>query len=524
MLRVVLLLCLVFAGTSTHLAAEHWPQGTGPAANFGVRATDVPLQWSVVRNQKIRWRKPLSETGQSTVVVWGGRIFFSTLQDVDQDSELGQNIVAYCCDAATGKTLWTRHVRADHPLRLSGCFSDSSAPPPVTDGKRVCFFNASGRITCFDFDGAEQWTRTLMAVGRSQPFLLGGNVVFTRQTYMPDEKGHFSHAHKNAPVAEWTQLQSLNLKTGEAAWTSQCGVNMGCIPLPHRLASGRQVVIVGRGGGHSPPETPEGVSMIDGETGETIWTLPLTGFMSTMTFAMHDGQVLVFHGPEHLWVDGQTGSVVRRVSIMVDIPLRGHSDGRYQTTSVTLPSGKKRCIIQSSNLLAGDFHYFRSYTHPYLGRVNVRSGKVEYLQLPVQLMREPNADTDQLLWDAGDIPAAFDNKPAKKKPPITQWAFRANDMKNSRGFVVMGDKRSRGNGWGHHAAAVPTVLGDHLFVPTMSGTVYVVDHDADVLDEKAVVAINDLGPIGQSWNRASLSFAAGRIFAHMIREVICIGD
>jgi hypothetical protein len=97
-------------------------------------------------------------------------------------------------------------------------------------------------------------------------------------------------------------------------------------------------------------------------------------------------------------------------------------------------------------------------------------------------------------------------------------------MKNSRGFVVMGDKRSQGIGWGHHASAVPTVAGDHLFVPTMSGTVYVIDHDAEVLDEKAVVAINDLGEIGQSWNRASLSFAGGRSFAHTIREVICIGE
>jgi len=63
-------------------------------------------------------------------------------------------------------------------------------------------------------------------------------------------------------------------------------------------------------------------------------------------------------------------------------------------------------------------------------------------------------------------------------------------MKNSRGYVVMGDKRSRGNGWGQHASAVPTLLGEHLFIPTMSGTVYVIRHDAEFLDEKAVVAIS----------------------------------
>lgn len=523
MSRIVIMCCLVLSASSISSASDpaNWPQGAGPTADFRASADSVPLQWSVVRNKNILWRKTLSETGQSTVVVWGDRIFFSTLEDVDRDSDVGRNIVAYCCESATGKTLWTRTIAADHPLRLSGCFSDSSAPPPVTDGKSVCFFNASGRVTCFDFDGNERWTRTLMAVGRSQPFLLAGNIIFTRQTYMPDEKGHFSHAHKDTPVSEWTQLHALNLQTGKAAWTSRCGVNMGCIPLPHRLKSGRHIIVVGRGGGHSPPENPEGVSMVDGETGETIWTLPLPGFMSTMTLSMHSGHVLVFHGPEHLRVDGRTGKIVSRSSIVADISLCGRVNHKYETTQVTLPVGKKkRNIIQSSNLLVGDYHYFRSYTHPYLGRVNVRTGRVEYLQLPVQLMRASDDGVDHLIWDATDISNATTTG---KKPAITKWAFRPNDMKNSRGFVVMGDNRSRGNGWGHHASAVPTRLGDHLFVPTMSGTVYVIDHAADVLNEDAVVAINDLGPIGKSWNRASLSFSDGRIFAHTIREVICIG-
>jgi hypothetical protein len=37
-----------------------------------------------------------------------------------------------------------------------------------------------------------------------------------------------------------------------------------------------------------------------------------------------------------------------------------------------------------------------------------------------------------------------------------------------------------------------------------------------------VVGINDLGTVGESWTRASLSFADGRIYAHTIKELICI--
>ncbi len=36
-------------------------------------------------------------------------------------------------------------------------------------------------------------------------------------------------------------------------------------------------------------------------------------------------------------------------------------------------------------------------------------------------------------------------------------------------------------------------------------------------------AISDLGPVGQSWNRSSLSHSRGLPYAHTIRELICIG-
>ena len=38
-----------------------------------------------------------------------------------------------------------------------------------------------------------------------------------------------------------------------------------------------------------------------------------------------------------------------------------------------------------------------------------------------------------------------------------------------------------------------------------------------------VVAINDLGPLGTAWTRASLSCAGGRLYAHTIDAVIAIG-
>ena len=98
-----------------------------------------------------------------------------------------------------------------------------------------------------------------------------------------------------------------------------------------------------------------------------------------------------------------------------------------------------------------------------------------------------------------------------------------NEMKNSRGLVVFDDKRSTGNGWGHIGSPSPSVAGKHLYIPTMTGTVYVIDWNAETLDENTVVAINDLGLAGKSYQRGSLSFANGKIFAHTIQELICFG-
>lgn len=508
---------------------QNWNQGTGPNARFCILDASAPTHWSVVRDEGIKWKVPLPGTGQSTVVNWGNRIFFTTMKPVQQDSTIGSDIVAWCCDLNTGKTLWKHDITAKYPLRLSGCFSDSTAPPPVTDGRSVCFFNASGTIACFDFDGNLQWTRELMAVGRSQPTLIQGSVVFIKQSYMPDEGGKFTHDHGDAPVEEWTQLQAIDLRTGQDRWATTCGVNMGCVPLLMSRTDGREVMIVGRGGGHAPPEKPTGVSMIDVADGKTLWTLPLPKFMSTMAYNLVGDDVLVFDAGNHLWVDALTGNIKRQVSIVKNVSVRMHGAEGWKTEIRNITNVKKpRSIIQQSNVLAGPYHYFRSYTEPWLGRVDSRNGRVEYLQLPVQMRPGSERQKDELLWGPEDMNVKVLDalKRAKKKQvplPITKWAFKENDMKDISGNVVMGDQRSMGNGWGHHASQLPTVIGSCLYLPTMAGTVYVIRWDSETLNEEAIIAINDLGPVGGAWNRASLSFANDSLFAHTIDGLIRIG-
>ena len=127
-------------------------------------------------------------------------------------------------------------------------------------------------------------------------------------------------------------------------------------------------------------------------------------------------------------------------------------------------------------------------------------------------------------YRCGGVARIEENQKKTGNAAHNKMGLQREQHEDAGGYVVMGDQRSKGNGWGHHASQVPTVIGDCLYVPTMAGTVYVIRWDSEVFDENTIVAINDLGPVGESWNRASLSFANDSLFAHTIDGLICIGN
>lgn len=519
-------LFFLLIGSAHSAFAENWPQGPGTNFDFTASAENLPTTWSVSLDQNIAWRATLPETGQSAPVIWEERIFLTTMKPVKEDSAVGKDIVAWCLSTKDGSVLWQQEIQGQYNTRLSAPFGDASAPAAVTDGKRVWFLNPTGRIVCFDFEGNELWSKKVTSVSRTQPVLFNGNLIFHKQHYLPDEDGGFPHKRSESGKHTWTQLSAIDASTGSQVWTSECGVNMGCVPLIQKLSNGTNVLVVGRGGGHGPPETPPGISMIRADNGSTMWTLELDNFMSTQTYPVVNDQVLVFHKSYHLWVDGITGKISRQVSITKDVPVVRRVGSQHQTVTETLVGNKSRSITQQSNLRVGNHHYFRAYTKNYLGRVHIQIGKVEYLQLPLAVMREPELK-DRILWNLEEVPP-IDGKQASKKKKnavnITSASFQLNHVRNSRGILVMGDKRAVQTGWGHTASPIATAFGNRLYVPILSGIVFVIQADAEVLDDKAILGINDLGRAGEAFTRASLTTSGNRIYAHTIKELISIGD
>ncbi len=186
--------------------------------------------------------------------------------------------------------------------------------------------------------------------------------------WAPDEKGGYPHPKEELPVSNWTQVQAIDFETGTPIWSTTCGSNIGSQPLPLKLTNGRDAFLVGRGGGHEPPEKPLGISLVDARDGSEIWKLPIDGYECRQTKPLYrKNQTLVIHDTEHWWVDINTGKVLRKVSITDGVSVRKRVRGEWTTETVNLETyAKPYQITNQSNLLVGDYHYFRSYLYNYI--------------------------------------------------------------------------------------------------------------------------------------------------------------
>ena len=66
------------------------------------------------------------------------------------------------------------------------------------------------------------------------------------------------------------------------------------------------------------------------------------------------------------------------------------------------------------------------------------------------------------------------------------------------------------------------MLGEKLYITTMLGLTYVIDTKAAALDQKAILAVNDLGPLGETWSLSGPSYAKGMLYHRSAREIVAI--
>ncbi len=523
----LILIVLLLFGTSILQADQNWHQAAGPNGNWQTEG-EPPLLWSATRNEKIRWRTPMPEAGMSNVTIWGDRVFVTTHVPIKtlEEKESVKDIIGFCLDANTGAILWQVTLPGSVYISLAGGFSDGTVFAPIADGKYVWFFNRCGSMACYDFSGKEIWLRKWTPRFKhnnrqAEPYLVGDAILnvevankeagaLMQKWVAPGIQAKEIKVPEGIDEKEvWTYIHGIDKRTGQVLWREQVGTSIHNTLTVGYDADGKLAVAHARGGPHGPLEKPYGQSLTSlspGQEGKTLWNIELDEYDPSFACHWNEKFVFGFHKGNHLVFDTTSGSLLREQPLYETAALWKFDvnlgDWIHQT-EVAVKAGKGRPNTNQANLVIGDWHWFLSHNVHYLGRINVISGAVEYLELPAQLMPSlESRQQDIRLWGKGN----------PKNKPL-----------NAAGFAV-GDKGHNGTGWGHISAASPTVVGHYLFLPVVTGTVYVIDTNTAQLSPESIVALNDLGPGGETWTLASLTYANQRLYAHTMKEIICIED
>lgn len=463
----------------------------------------------------------------SGVTVWGDRVFVTTHVPIKTLKEKAavKDIVGFCLDADSGKILWQVELPGSAYISLAGGFTDGTVFAPITDGQHVWFFNRCGSIGCYDFSGRQiwlrEWTPRFKHNNRqAEPFLVGDAILHVevankeagakmQKWAAPGKKAKGGIKVPEGVDARevWTYIHGIDKRTGKVLWRENAGTVVHNTPVVALMADGKPAVAHARGGPHGPLEKPAGqslTSLAPGEEGKTLWSTEIPGYDPSFASHWNAKYVMGFQGMNHLVMDAASGKVLRTQPVDRSATLWKFDPGKGDWTresDVALKVGRRHPNTNQGNIVIGDWHWFLAHDFPYVGRVHIETGEVEYLELPAQLMPHTKSrKNDVRLWGKANP----DNLPV-----------------NAAGFAV-GNKGHTGSGFGHISAASPIRVGKYLFLTMVTGTVHVIDTDKARLSPESLVAINDLGPGGETWTLASLSFANGRLYAHTMTEILCI--
>jgi outer membrane protein assembly factor BamB len=507
-------------------AEGHWPQAAGPNHNWQVDG-EPPTRWSATRNEAIVWRTPMPEAGMSSVTIWGDRLFVTTHVPIKslEEKEAVKDIIGFCLSADSGKILWQVELQGNTFISLAGGFTDGTVFAPITDGEHVWFFNRCGSMGCYDLNGKQiwlrEWTPRFKHNNRqAEPFLVGNDILYVevadkhagakmQKWTAPGKtaKGGVKVPEGVDPKEVWTYIHGIDKRTGKIRWREDVGTVVHNTPMVSRTVDGKLGIAHARGGPHGPLEKPAGqslTSLAPGEEGVTLWSTEIPGYDPSFASHWNAKYVFGFQGMNHLVFDASTGRMLREQPVDKNATVWkfDQEKGRWiMESNAAFKVGRRHPNTNQGNIVIGDWHWFLVHDYPYVGRVHIVTGEVEYLELPAQLMPDKvNRVNDVRFW----------GKPNPDNQPV-----------NASGFAV-GNKGHNGTGFGHISAASPIRIGKFLFLTMVTGTVHVLDTDRERLTPESIVATNDLGPGGETWTLASLSFANGRLYAHTMREILCI--
>ena len=250
------------------LHADDWPQWLGPQRDGVWRETGI-VEKLPTNGLKFRWRTPIGG-GYSGPAVAKGRVYVMDRQlatgiknptnAFDRSAIPGRERVL-CLNEADGKVLW--QYEYDCPYTVSYAAGPRTTPS-VADGK-VYTLGSEGHLLCLDTEkGTVLWSRDFKKEFGIKTPLWG----FAGHPLV-DGKKLICLAGGQGSVAV-----AYDKDTGQELWRALSAKEPGYAPPMIYEFAGRRQLIVWH---------PEALNALDPETGQVIWTHPLT---PTVRFGM----------------------------------------------------------------------------------------------------------------------------------------------------------------------------------------------------------------------------------------------
>ncbi|WP_254510489.1 outer membrane protein assembly factor BamB family protein [Anatilimnocola floriformis] len=237
-------------------ATPAWPAFLGQGAS-AVEANSLPLEWSPTKN--IAWEAAIPGHGQSSPIVWGDRVFVTSVEGDMKDTN---HVLAF--SLADGKQLWKDSFESSDKVKNS-LYVSRAAPTPVTDGKNVYAFFESGDVVAISMEGTELWRKSLSTeFGKfktnhglsASPVLFGDAVIVLIEHDGP------------------SYLIALNTADGKTKWkTDRTSRTSWSSPALVKAGESMQVVCSSSGS----------VDGYDAATGKQLWTYEEVGGNTSST-------------------------------------------------------------------------------------------------------------------------------------------------------------------------------------------------------------------------------------------------
>lgn len=225
-------------------AAGDWPGFRGRGDGHATLA-ELPIEWS---DDSVAWRASLPGYGQSSPVVWDGRVYITSAEVPRKDT-----LIVSALDLADGEVLWRRRFPASQVIEDNGMVS-KSAPTPAADASGLYVFFESGDLLALSHEGETLWRRSLT-----------------------DEYGAFEGNHGVGSSLRLTDSAVLVQVTHDGpsyylAVDKASGGNRWKADRPAKVSWNTPLLLDVAGGTTLVSSAAGRVEAIDADTGEVLWS------------------------------------------------------------------------------------------------------------------------------------------------------------------------------------------------------------------------------------------------------------